>query len=581
MVETSTIKRNSFLDNYLLNMPTLIQSLHGRDIGFLRIVARFWGIELISSDSEMVIKELAKTLNDKSILAEMIASLTIDSRSALEMLVRAEGKVPWVTFTRRFGEIRPAGPAKRDREQIFLHQGSVSEMLFYRAFLARAFFDFPAGVQEYAYIPDDFLQIINQIGFPPASFAAGKPDFEKTTIKLDTKASDKSAGPLGRIASPKESEFIIPVSDRILDDATTLLAALRLGQALPHTGIPLEVLTEYLLAAKLVSPSSLDEIPQPFVLQIESVRLFLEASRRDALEILVKAWRESEIFNELLQVPGLIFEGSVSNTPQVARKFILSQLEKLPKNKWWSLPAFIQGIKEKNPDFQRPAGDYDSWFIRRESDGSYLRGFPYWDGVDGALIRYLITGPLYWLGQVELATRTGSEVVSAFRVAHCKSSNLNEEDRKLYVSAQGKISVPRLLPRSARYQIARFCEWENEKADEYVYQVTTTSLKLAREQGLNISQLLTLLAKNSASEIPPAFVKAVKRWDLNGTEAWLEVQTILKVGRPEVLDELRKSKAGRFLGEPLGPVTVVVKMGAHAKVLAALAELGLLGEVVQ
>ncbi len=54
----------------------------------------------------------------------------------------------------------------------------------------------------------------------------------------------------------------------------------------------------------------------------------------------------------------------------------------------------------------------------------------------------------------------------------------------------------------------------------------------------------------------------------------------LRVGSPEVLDELRKTKAGRFLGETLGPVTVVIKPGAQAKVLAALAEMGLLAEEV-
>ena len=93
-----------------------------------------------------------------------------------------------------------------------------------------------------------------------------------------------------------------------------------------------------------------------------------------------------------------------------------------------------------------------------------------------------------------------------------------------------------------------------------------------------MGQLLSLLAKNAASGIPPAFVRALKRWEANGTEARVETQTILRVSRPEVLEELRKSKAGRFLGETLGPVTVIVKPGAQARVLAALAELGLLAE---
>jgi hypothetical protein len=253
----------------------------------------------------------------------------------------------------------------------------------------------------------------------------------------------------------------------------------------------------------------------------------------------------------------------------------------VPKNNWWSLPSFILAIKENYPDFQRPAGDYDSWFIKRQSDGTYLRGFPFWDSVDGALIRYFISGPLFWLGQVELATRTGSNSISAFRIGRYKFHKQDEGITKLNVSSQGKIHVPRLLPRPVRYQISRFCEWENEKGDEYIYQVTTGSLNLAKEQGLKVNQLLSLLAKNSAAQVPPAFIKALKRWDQNGTEARLEEQTILKVSRPEVLDQLKKSKAGRFLGETLGPVAVVVKKGAQSKVIAALAELGLLGEVVQ
>jgi hypothetical protein len=93
-----------------------------------------------------------------------------------------------------------------------------------------------------------------------------------------------------------------------------------------------------------------------------------------------------------------------------------------------------------------------------------------------------------------------------------------------------------------------------------------------------VEQLLSLLARNAKSEIPPAFVKALKRWQLNGTEARVEVQTILRVSRPEVLDELRQSKAGRFLAERLGPVTIIVKPGAQSKVLATLAEMGLLAE---
>jgi TPP-dependent indolepyruvate ferredoxin oxidoreductase alpha subunit len=60
----------------------------------------------------------------------------------------------------------------------------------------------------------------------------------------------------------------------------------------------------------------------------------------------------------------------------------------------------------------------------------------------------------------------------------------------------------------------------------------------------------------------------------------VEVQTVLRVSRPEILEKLRRSKAGRFLGESLGPVTIIVKPGATSKVQAALAEMGLLADEV-
>ena len=88
-----------------------------------------------------------------------------------------------------------------------------------------------------------------------------------------------------------------------------------------------------------------------------------------------------------------------------------------------------------------------------------------------------------------------------------------------------------------------------------------------------------MLTKHSEAGTPPSLVKALKRWEVNGTEARVQTQVILKVSKPEVLEEMRKSKASKFLGEVLSPTTVIVKGGAIQKVMEALTELGLLTEV--
>jgi hypothetical protein len=52
------------------------------------------------------------------------------------------------------------------------------------------------------------------------------------------------------------------------------------------------------------------------------------------------------------------------------------------------------------------------------------------------------------------------------------------------------------------------------------------------------------------------------------------------VSKPEVLEEMRRSRASKFLGEVLSPTTVVIKSGAVQKVMEVLTELGLLTEVI-
>ena len=101
----------------------------------------------------------------------------------------------------------------------------------------------------------------------------------------------------------------------------------------------------------------------------------------------------------------------------------------------------------------------------------------------------------------------------------------------------------------------------------------------ARRQGLRTSHLLILLRKHALA-VPPGLVKALERWEAQGSQASLERLVVLRVKDPEILLALRATRAARFLGDPLGPAAVIVKPGAWNKVMAALAELGYLGEVL-
>jgi hypothetical protein len=533
-------------------VPDLIHSLLKQDIGHIRIIAELWGLELDSNTADEAREELSASLLDPDMLAELIDSLSSEADSAITALAEAGGRLPWVTFTRQFGEIREAGAGKRDREKMHLNPSSTSEILFYRGLLARAFFDTEKGPQEFAFIPDDLLALLKN------KMATGEQPLQITKPE-----------PLGRPASPGERGREILADDSILDEATTLLAALRLGIEPPETRIPKNIVQSFLQTARIINKKG---TPQP-----EPIKKFLEASREEAVSMLVDAWLESNSFDELNLMPGILCEGEWTNQPLETREFLLALLDAIPEGKWWSLNAFIRDIKSKYADFQRPAGDYDSWFIKRVSDGQYLRGFAYWDQVDGALIKYFITNILHWLGQADVSIAEGTSDPTSFRLSSFQ--NTKEETGKIGVTSNGIINIERTAPRVVRYQVSRFCEWDEPKGDDFRYRITTNSLTKAGKHGLKPEHLLALLVKHTEDKVPPSLVKALKRWEANGTEARVETQTILRLSKPEVLEEMRKSKAARFLGEALSPTTVIVKSGAVQKVMDALAELGLLTEI--
>jgi hypothetical protein len=547
-------------------MPDLIQSLQGCDLSHLRIVAELWGLEWSAMDVRSALHSLSAGLLDRALVEENVEILPAEARAALSDLIVHDGRLPWTMFTRRYGGVREMGPGKRDRERPYLNPASPAEILWYRALVARAFFDSPSGPEEFAYVPDDLLALL------PVS-ESGAPT------------------PLGRPARPAEKSTLRIADDSILDHACTLLAALRTGLSEETLQAFASFWTEpyrVFLHSLLSAAGFLDEagLPQP-----EPARVFLEAPRGEALLQLVQAYLQSPSLNELRMLPGLIVEGEWQNDPLRTRQVILRFLSTVPANTWWSLTAFVSDMRRSYPDFQRPAGDYDSWYIRQEQSGEYLRGFENWNAVDGALIRFTLCGPLHWLGILDLAFPESNgpslevEMASAFRTSMWAADllagkvpqGLLEEDGLLRVSSDARLLVPKLAPRRVRYQVARFCLWEGESAGVYQYRLTPASLEQARLQSLQVSQLISLLRRYT-SALPPSLVKALERWEQYGSQARLERVTILRLGSPDLLQALRNSKAARFLGDPLGPTVIEVNSGAWKKVLAILAEMGYLGE---
>ncbi len=542
-------------------MTDLRQSLIDADLSHIRAIADSWGIVLDAPDARRALDELVTHLISSGRLVKLDRILSSDEIDALVWLNRQGGREPWNHFTRRFGEVRELGAGTLERVTPQREPVSPAEALWYKALVGRGFFDSDQGPQEFAYLPEE----IRNLALPVLD-----PDQGKVQEKVFQ----------CRVASQREIELRIPANLGILNHLTTLLAGFRMdidpACHLPKIGSQERRFYEGLLAsAGLVDRS---QAAQP-----AQIGDFFDLNRSDQLAICWKAWRSDSNQLELELMEGIEIEGEPEIDLPAVRKKILDYLDQLEGSGWWSLESFISQIKTQEPDILRLGGDYESWFIRDLESGEYLQGFQSWDAVEGKLIRMMITGPLYWLGAVDLGAPDEGQAPLGFKLSGefsglstgGKPDLLDPEFEPIQIRAKGEIRIPEEASPKVRYQVARFCEWGDHKADAYLYSISPDSLGRAEKQGLKVAHLLALL-KNNTRAIPPSLSAALKRWEKGGLEVQIAPRTIVRLGSPAVLKALQKSPAGRYIEEQLGPTVVIIRPGSAEKVAQALMELGFL-----
>ena len=548
-------------------MRTLLHTLQDYDLGHLRIVAELWGIDLPQGPARQAADAVARIMLDPATVKEITESLPTPIHEALDYLVYMGGQAPLSDFIRRFGPLREMGPGRRDREKPWRDTASPIEALWYRGLIARAFIDTPSGPREFVFIPSD-LAILLPIPTPSHSEPPGE-----------------------SIDPPPISQ---PATSVAVDDTTTLLAALRRYPSdesdmspvqrdgvspFLHQPESLKLLLTLLHEEGILIESSLYPDPQ-------SVKSYLDAPRTEALRRLILAWKRSSTWNDLAHVLHLTTTSDVwPNDPLTSRRTVLEYINQIPLRSWWDLSSFIATIRDRQPGFQRPAGDFDSWYLRDIRNGTFLRGFEYWDAIEGAMLHYLITGPMHWLGVADLGRRSHEGQLTAFRLTPAAAVlsdpeaplTIKESTASATIHSDGRIVVPRRALRALRYQIARFTSWEPIDDVNYAYRLTPTGLKMAFDQGLELSHVFAILESAGEEPIPTSLRKALERWQDRGSEGRFRREIILQIRDPDVLPELQGDRTtARFLGEVLGPTTVTVREKDLPQLCSAAARLGIL-----
>ena len=562
-------------------MRTLKRTLQDLDPTLLPLLAARWGVPIQNLSTPEVIAALEAAMLERERAEVMWESLDEEQRGTLQTLLGSGGKMPARMFNQLFGEVRQMGAAQIAREQPHLRPANSAEALYYRGLLAQAFEQAEAGPRPMIYVPTDLAAVL-------PSHKTGYDDLAD--------APTPSEGPV-RLEPLDEVDDARQADTSLVDDMTTLLAYIQihgadagdegqhaLAAALkPHLlnrdPARLDFLIGLALGAALIEAEAGRLIPRR-----AEMRRWLAESRAAQVRLLAEGWRTAALYRDLWHVPGLYPEPTGWHyDPVVARGAIIRMLGELaPEGEWWALDEFIEVVKRADPDFQRPGGDYSSWYIRNDA-GEYLQGFESWDSVEGALLEFYITGPMHWLGLADLAEDAAR--LTAYGRAFVGLMNWptppDPEDR-ISIDAEGVFSISRRVSRMDRFQAARFTTWLGV-GDPFTYRLDGAGIQTASAQGINTGHIAAFIGRALGDAPPPPKISALlENWRAGpSASVTLERLLVLRTTAPETLDTLLKNPAlRRYLGAQLGPMAVIVRADQADALRAALGEAGIEAELI-
>jgi hypothetical protein len=556
----------------------------------LRAIAELHHITITETSRDALATQLAAELSRAEVAQRAWQMLSAEEHAILTQLLAQGGKAKAFQLVRAHGEIRSFGPVALARDKPYLKPANALEHLWYLGLIQRAFD-----------VVGDFR---GEIFFVPAEVSAHwpQPALEPPSFTVKPAPAPALASAHGDALMWDMFAFMVFVmreeprltADGVLSEADAKKLSSQLSPLTPSPLSPmgrgvggegrarLDFITRLAIAARLVKAQAGAGLRLHL-----NAKEWLKASAQQRRLQLLEAWQRDRYFNELAHVPSLKLEATGwRNDPRLARQTVVKYLKFCPLDAWVSLASFIAGIKQIVPDFQRPDGDYDRWHIRDAETGKLLTGFTHWQHVEGALLVFLFTGPLQWLGIVSVGGATGEP--TAFRLTdfgaralELTKQNLPEPIPQKFI-AQGDFDllVPHDTPLYARFQLERMADrthWDRVST----YHLSRESVTRLLRQHVTLDQILAFLKRASRQPFPSNVEFTLREWASKFGEVTLRRAAILHTRDQRLLRELQALPDVKgYILEVLSPTVALVKTEALEELEKKLQALGYAPQVI-
>jgi hypothetical protein len=250
----------------------------------------------------------------------------------------------------------------------------------------------------------------------------------------------------------------------------------------------------------------------------------------------LNTWTELDRLSDLHHpAPHLRHLGSVGyeqnyaamlGTLSVARGFLVLMLRRGPPNRWIDLEAFVARARafHVNPNvWPLVHGAYLDLNGRQPNLSTALD----WQEVYGSFLEAILTGPLWWQGAVELATRL--DRVVAFRLTGLGTrlfgQNLDyvpppsAETRNRPATAflpNGDLALPvEAASTDLLGLLTRACEAQSDPAGQLIYRLSPAGVARLFESGWDEAKLIGALRKSIGQPLPDVWRASIAQWWAN------------------------------------------------------------------
>lgn len=308
------------------------------------------------------------------------------------------------------------------------------------------------------------------------------------------------------------------------------------------------------------------------------------------------AWLNEDSYESLRETENIQITTAGLRHPftRVKRAFV-SLLAGLPQDRWIPLKNFSDYFKLQRPFFYRPDHSPHLWQLRYMATREIIPAENVWENLEDNLIERMLSQQLAWLGLVDIGL-SADEKVEAFMLTHfghavlsgkSNYSEFSNQSESSWLSQMDKILIQPDFEVLAPSGIILSIRDKLEKIAEFVsgghvqkYKISRNSIASALESGFKSKEILDFLVSASQTKIPQNVERSIHDWIEEFGKIELKKTTLLKTQTPFLMQELlASSDISQFLGELIGPETVLITENQLTDLVNELKRMGHLPKV--